>query len=626
MSFKQSSAKMYEINDDNNNDYFNSRYRTQSTSYLVLNDSTSVKSLSPKQNRSETASAASSPIASSSSKINTSSQLRISSPNPKTSISSSPDDRFVMTIIRSPSTSSQRILSMEPVGPTVMNEELSNNKFFKSKVTAALNHMKYRWVVKMRPNFRTNESPIYLLGKMYNGKEETTHDDIPRPQSEHSYTNFLKSFSQRIYFSYRKQFEPFAGSRNGDIITSDGGWGCMIRCAQMLLAQTLLMHITNTFHTHYTNIQISDKCPKRNSIEYMRNGNRINRRAQLYTDIIRLFGDFPHPKCPFGIHKITELGTSHGIRPGDFFGPVSAAHCLKEAVQAAVEAKQIPEILRIYISQDAIIYREDVTNLCSQPLLDHNSNVNKKSSFSPSVEYVTTENHTKRWVTSALILVPLRLGLNELDLIYEDNLKEALKLSQTVGIIGGSPRHAVYIIGFQDDNFIDLDPHFIQTSVNVFENSFDTSSYSCSSPKILTAKKMDPNCTLGFFCRDRADFEMFCAQWNYVCHMASDDRRTCPIFRIEPGTFQESHTRALNCDFPSINDDEDVFLRVTKLSSANSSPLSVTTKVSNHGKNLLVNSAANNSSNNESWDDVGRSLQENNSDQLHSVLDDYVFL
>ncbi|CAF4693707.1 unnamed protein product, partial [Rotaria magnacalcarata] len=80
----------------------------------------------------------------------------------------------------------------------------------------------------------------------------------------------------------------------------------------------------------------------------------------------------------------------------------------------------------------------------------------------------TTENHTKRWVTSALILVPLRLGLNELDLIYEDNLKEALKLSQTVGIIGGSPRHAVYIIGFQDDNFIDLDPHFIQTSVNVF--------------------------------------------------------------------------------------------------------------------------------------------------------------
>jgi hypothetical protein len=89
---------------------------------------------------------------------------------------------------------------------------------------------------------------------------ETTYDDIPRPQSEQSYTNFLKSFSQRIYFSYRKQFEPFTISRNGDIITSDGGWGCMIRCAQMLLAQTLFTHMTNTLNSYYSNIQISDKC------------------------------------------------------------------------------------------------------------------------------------------------------------------------------------------------------------------------------------------------------------------------------------------------------------------------------------------------------------------------------
>lgn len=54
------------------------------------------------------------------------------------------------------------------------------------------------------------------------------------------------------------------------------------------------------------------------------------------------------------LNRIVELGTSHGIRPGDFFGPVSAAHCLKEAFQAAVDAKQISEVLRIYISQDAI--------------------------------------------------------------------------------------------------------------------------------------------------------------------------------------------------------------------------------------------------------------------------------
>jgi len=85
---------------------------------------------------------------------------------------------------------------------------------------------------------------------------------MPRPPSEQSYANFLKTFSQRIYISYRKQFEPLTSSRNGDIITSDGGWGCMIRCAQMLLAQTLLTHMTNSFNSYYSNIQISDKCRK----------------------------------------------------------------------------------------------------------------------------------------------------------------------------------------------------------------------------------------------------------------------------------------------------------------------------------------------------------------------------
>ncbi|CAF0977220.1 unnamed protein product [Rotaria sp. Silwood1] len=610
---------MFDIHDDNTNEYFNSRYRTQSTSHLISPDLACAKPMSPQQDRSPTLSSKSSFGTSSTSKINSSSFLKISSPNHKINNSPSPEDRFVMTIIRSPSTSSQRILSTEPSGPTITNEELSNNnKFFKSKVTAALNHMKYRWVVKMRPNFRTNDSPIYLL--------ETTYDDTPRPQSEQSSANFLKLFSQRIYFSYRKQFEPLAGSRNGDIITSDGGWGCMIRCAQMLLAQTFLIHMTNTINTHYSNIQVSDKCPKRNSIDCIRNGNRINRRTKIYTDIIRLFGDFPNFQCPFGIHKFVELGASYGIRPGDFFGPVSAAHCLKKAIQVAVQAKQIPEVLRVYISQDAIIYRQDVNDLCSAPLLDHNSNVNKKPSLYPSLDPVTIENSSTRWSTSVLILVPLRLGLNELDLIYEDYLKAALKLSQTVGIIGGSPRHAVYIIGFQDDNFINLDPHFIQTTVNVLENTFDTSSYSCSAPKILTAKKMDPNCTLGFYCRDKADFEMFCAQWNHVCHMASDDRRTCPIFRIERGTFQESHTRTLNCDYPTLNDDEDVFLRVTKLSSANSSPLSLAKKVTNNGKNLLTNSTISNSTHRDSWDDAGRSLHENTNDPIHSLSDDYVFL
>jgi len=100
---------------------------------------------------------------------------------------------------------------------------------------------------------------------------------------------------------------------------------------------------------------------------------------------------------------------------------------------------------------------------------------NEKPSLYPSFDSLNIDHSSTRWLTSVLILVPLRLGLHELDMIYDDHLKEALKLPQTVGIIGGSPRHAVYIVGFQDESFLALDPHFIQTTVNTFEQTFDTS-------------------------------------------------------------------------------------------------------------------------------------------------------
>lgn len=105
--------------------------------------------------------------------------------------------------------------------------------------------------------------------------------------------------------------------------------------------------------------------------------------------------------------------------------------------------------------------------------------------------------------------------------------------------------------------------------------------------------------------------------------MASDDKRTCPIFRIEPGTFEESHTRTMNSEYPSFNDDQDVFLRVTKVPSGTNSP-SATSRGSSHlYKTSLINSLP---PNRDSWDDTGRTLIDGNSDRGHSLSDDYVFL
>ena len=75
-----------------------------------------------------------------------------------------------------------------------------------------------------------------------------------------------------------------------------------------------------------------------------------------------------------------------------------------------------------------------------------------------------------------------------------------------------------------------------------------------------------------------------------------------------------------------MNDDEDVFLRVTKLSSANTSPLSFSKKLTHHGKNLLINSSMNSITYQDSWDEIGQSFHDVNNTQLPSFSDDYVFL
>lgn len=107
--------------------------------------------------------------------------------------------------------------------------------------------------------------------------------------------------------------------------------------------------------------------------------------------------------------------------------------------------------------------------------------------------------------------------------------------------------------------------------------------------------------------------------------MAADDRRACPIFRIERGTFQESHTRICSFDYPSSNDEESVFLRVTKLSSPESSSLSLS---DHHQSDKKSNSSITYAY--DPWNNTDQLSNDTktkaNRTRKHSLSDDYVFL
>lgn len=68
----------------------------------------------------------------------------------------------------------------------------------------------------------TDRSPVVLLGEIYHGSN--------------SEKSFHADFRSKLWFTYRRQFEQFAGTS----ITSDCGWGCTVRSGQMLLANCIL--------------------------------------------------------------------------------------------------------------------------------------------------------------------------------------------------------------------------------------------------------------------------------------------------------------------------------------------------------------------------------------------------
>lgn len=314
---------------------------------------------------------------------------------------------------------------------------------------------------------RTKE-PVWILGKRYNAMTEVEE--------------IRQDMRSRLWFSYRKGFVPIGDSG----LTSDKGWGCMLRCGQMVLSQALIFQKLGREWKWSPTL-----------------------RDKVYLRILRMFED--RRAAPYSIHQIALTGASEGKQVGDWFGPNTVAQVLRK-----LTAYDKWNSLTLHVALDNMLFIDEVKNSCAPPVTD------------------TTTLPIAGWKPLVLI-IPLRLGLSEFNPTYVAAFKAAFTFQQSLGVIGGKPNHALYFIGCVGNDAIYLDPHttqsvaFVRYKETEAECKLDAT-YHCSNPNRMHISQMDPSVAMCFFCRTELEFDNLCQLLSN--HLKSTDG--IPLIEIYP--------------------------------------------------------------------------------------------
>jgi len=362
-------------------------------------------------------------------------------------------------------------------------------------------------------------SDVWFLGKCYKVSPEESSSDS---DSESGHAAFLDDFSSRIWITYRKGFDAISDSK----LTSDVNWGCMVRSSQMLVAQALIFH----------HLGRSWRKPPEKPYN------------PEYIGVLHLFGD--SEACAFSIHNLLQAGKSYGLAAGSWVGPYAMCRAWQTLIRTnreqadAVDGKENFPMALYVVSGDEDGERGGAPVVCIDVAAQLCSDFNKgQSTWSP-----------------ILLLVPLVLGLDKINPRYIPLLKETFTFPQSLGILGGRPGTSTYIAGVQDERALYLDPHEVQMAVNISLDNLeaDTSSYHCSVVRDLALDQIDPSLAIGFYCRDKDDFDDFCSRASELVEKANGAPLFTVVQSIEPSKQIYNQDGGLGCSGSSMANDDDL--------------------------------------------------------------------
>lgn len=234
---------------------------------------------------------------------------------------------------------------------------------------------------------------IVIAGTRFQAREDQSLDSMNKQMVEY--------IQATLWFSYKYNWAMFIPDTKLD---NDIGWGCMIRCGQMLLAKAIARK-TQKF---------DNECKK---------------------DVIELFNDsHGGESIPFSIHNIVKFAAkNYNVTPGQWFRATTIMMSL-DALNNQYNPKLTSSIV-IFTSVDSLVTLTDVYK-----------KVFATTKVSPETNPLE-ELKNVTWKRHLLFSVAIRTGLAKPQANFKKTLARIMETPQSLGILGGKDNKAYYILG-----------------------------------------------------------------------------------------------------------------------------------------------------------------------------------
>ena len=328
-------------------------------------------------------------------------------------------------------------------------------------------------------NYNIPGNSYNILSKQFNNNDEKKN----------------KLLFKIIYFSYKSNFNQIQNiNKFSFFYTSDTGWGCMIRCGQMIMSRGLYKYLKK-------NLKISTFQSIKETIKYFLDLPYLNEDLPICFEKMKtILNNSKIIYAPFSINNLCLFGNLCNKSSGEWFSDVNMSY-LFNIISLTFNLFDNLEILNFQTG----FYLSDLLDKCFNIIDKENSNNCNLYEFN---------GKKYEFKKSGIIYISVRIGLDFISNNYYEQIKNIFNCKQCLGIIGGRTNCAYYFIGYNDQgNLLYLDPHLTMESILNLNNENIYQNYL----KSLSISNLSTAFTIGFIFRNIEEFKSlinFCDEYN----------------------------------------------------------------------------------------------------------------